>query len=532
MVIDLAQPSGDTDSIARRLRSRVCIIGGGIAGLFLAKQLAAMAVEVTLLEAGGTGRSVGDAPEDESDPFGAELVGRAHAGTGRGRVCGLGGCSHTWGGQLLAMPEDAVWPIPAAELAAAAERVLSQLHIRAAARAAVPLPFALQEDAGLHARFSSFLPFSERNFVRTLGKRLSAAAHVTIGLHAPVVELVPAFEGNRIVGVRVRRPDGVTLLVEAEQFVLAAGTVETCRLLLASRGGAPEGVGNGYGQVGLHFPDHLTVAAAEFRGAARKRVLAEMRPFVQHLWLARYSMQSLKLEASPALRKELEIRPAMAHLTVAEPETVGMGALRHMLRARQRGTAGATTQVSVRVLPSVAVHGLRLLWQAYAQRRRYVSPQAGVFLQVNVAQDAPSTSRVLLRDEVDRWGVPKAAVDWRISATELRSLRRFATHVRQRMEGSGMVDGVRWLPALFTEGEASDRELLAGVDDARHAMGGACMGVDPRGSVVDPELHVHGLANLSVASAAVFPDGSAQLPTLTLMALCVRLADRLRAELR
>jgi len=65
------------------------------------------------------------------------------------------------------------------------------------------------------------------------------------------------------------------------------------------------------------------------------------------------------------------------------------------------------------------------------------------------------------------------------------------------------------------------------IDDARHAMGGACMGRDPRTSVVDPELRVHGIQNLFIASAAVFPDGSPQLPTLPLMALSLRLAEHL-----
>ncbi len=69
---------------------------------------------------------------------------------------------------------------------------------------------------------------------------------------------------------------------------------------------------------------------------------------------------------------------------------------------------------------------------------------------------------------------------------------------------------------------------MVGLEDARHAMGGACMGDDPRTSVVDREMRVHGVGNLSVASAAVFPDGSAQLPTLTMMALALRLAERLR----
>ncbi len=69
--------------------------------------------------------------------------------------------------------------------------------------------------------------------------------------------------------------------------------------------------------------------------------------------------------------------------------------------------------------------------------------------------------------------------------------------------------------------------LLRDLTDARHLMGGARMGTDPRTSVVDPDLRVHGVTNLHVVSLATFPDGSAQLPTLTLMALALRLADRL-----
>jgi choline dehydrogenase-like flavoprotein len=53
------------------------------------------------------------------------------------------------------------------------------------------------------------------------------------------------------------------------------------------------------------------------------------------------------------------------------------------------------------------------------------------------------------------------------------------------------------------------------------------MGNDPANSVVDAQLRVHGVENLWVASAAVFPTGSPQLPTLPLMALTLRLAEQL-----
>ena len=58
------------------------------------------------------------------------------------------------------------------------------------------------------------------------------------------------------------------------------------------------------------------------------------------------------------------------------------------------------------------------------------------------------------------------------------------------------------------------------------------MGDDPQQSVVDRDLRVHGLANLHVASCAVYPSGGSSNPTFTLMALSLRLADHLLQRTR
>jgi choline dehydrogenase-like flavoprotein len=62
-------------------------------------------------------------------------------------------------------------------------------------------------------------------------------------------------------------------------------------------------------------------------------------------------------------------------------------------------------------------------------------------------------------------------------------------------------------------------------------MGTTRMHQDPRRGVVDPNGRVHGLANLSVAGASVFPTGGAVNPTLTLVALSLRLSDHLKRML-
>ena len=88
-----------------------------------------------------------------------------------------------------------------------------------------------------------------------------------------VVELLLAASRSRVIAALVRTRGGDVVRFEADHFLLAAGTVETVRLLLASRSVAPDGVGNGSGQVGHNFHDHLSLPAATITGTARTRML-------------------------------------------------------------------------------------------------------------------------------------------------------------------------------------------------------------------------------------------------------------------
>ncbi len=166
-------------------------------------------------------------------------------------------------------------------------------------------------------------------------------------------------------------------------------------------------------------------------------------------------------------------------------------------------------------LPQALADAARLTLSARTQHRRYVSPQATVQLRFNAAQRTPSASRITLSPDL------QPILDWRIDPAELATLRFFAQHLRTHLN----LDGLDWNPSLFTPDSSAP---IPDLDDARHVMGGATMGIDPRSSVVDRDLRVHGLRNLFIASAAVFPDGSPQLPTLPLMALTLRLAQQLQ----
>ncbi len=69
---------------------------------------------------------------------------------------------------------------------------------------------------------------------------------------------------------------------------------------------------------------------------------------------------------------------------------------------------------------------------------------------------------------------------------------------------------------------------LAPDPDAHHHAGTTRMHPDPELGVVDADLRVHGMDNLFVTGASVFPTAGVANPTLTIVALTLRLAGHLR----
>jgi len=69
------------------------------------------------------------------------------------------------------------------------------------------------------------------------------------------------------------------------------------------------------------------------------------------------------------------------------------------------------------------------------------------------------------------------------------------------------------------------------ITDQYHHMGTTRMHDSPRQGVVDRNCQVHGMSNLFIGSSAVFPTSARSNPTLTILALCLRMADRLKAVL-
>ncbi len=160
------------------------------------------------------------------------------------------------------------------------------------------------------------------------------------------------------------------------------------------------------------------------------------------------------------------------------------------------------------------------LYRAYVAARdllpRPAAPSS--FVVVYFCEQPPDPeSRVRLSRDVDALGANRAQLHWRIGAEVVESILRLQERLARRLETSGV-----------GRLEVSSGDVAFA--DASHHMGTTRMSLEPKNGVVDPNGKVHGIANLYVAGSSVFPCAGYANPTLTIVALALRLADLLTNE--
>jgi choline dehydrogenase-like flavoprotein len=505
----------------RSFHATVCIIGGGIAGLILAMRLARSGVDVHLLEGGGL-----EFEQRSQDLYRAEMTAGNHRGSNDGRFRTYGGSSTQWGGQILPFTPDIFdppagspslrWPVGEQELTPYYDEIQSILGVD-------PLPFtadllpALGHSAptashDVRLRFAKWTPFKKRNLAQTVGAEALAHSSVTVFTHANAATLsVDADDPRRIQSIRVLNHESQEFTFTAAHFVLCAGTVECSRLLLCS-----PSIPNPHDQIGRYFHDHVAYhAAMRIDSPARERIIDLFGPFYVD-----GTIHSCKFEATPELRARDAFFAVMAHVVVLEPDDSGTAAIRNLLRSLQSGRIKEA--IGTNLLPMLRGGGdvLRLVLYARFKRRRAVSKRAELRINIDVEQSPNPDNRIRLSSEkIDVLGLPITVIDWSIGIPEQDTAARYAYVIQDYLRALGLTS-IEWNECVLNH---TTPPLL----DTNHAMGGLRMGHDPASSVVDTNLTFHGIDNLHVASCAVFPSGSSSNPTFTMMALTLRLADRL-----
>jgi choline dehydrogenase-like flavoprotein len=127
----------------------------------------------------------------------------------------------------------------------------------------------------------------------------------------------------------------------------------------------------------------------------------------------------------------------------------------------------------------------------------------------------------------------RAKLIWRMNALDLHTIEEAlkVTALELGASASGRVKGLNGSytePTRFFDRNAPfDGDRDAQLVLWHHHMGTTRMHSSEKRGVVDANCQVHGMANLFIAGSSVFPTSGSANPTLTIIALALRLADHL-----
>ncbi|HEY3303815.1 MAG TPA: GMC family oxidoreductase [Candidatus Binatia bacterium] len=492
------------------LEADLCIIGAGPAGIALAREFLGTKTGVLILESGGRW------PERRIQKLNdGDVVGDRYVGLRRSRRRAVGGTTHLWntpvagakGAKYVPLdPWDFIehadlphggWPFDYSQL--------EPFYRRAQAFCGLG-PFTYEGEDWFDGKLRGFplganlstkvYQFGAGDiFTRSYPGEICASGNISLCHHATVCGLETDAAGRKVVTARLARLSDGQFQARARVFVLAAGAIENARLLL-SNGGGSSAPGNRYGWVGRCFMEHLRDYALTFIPRSPE-MFAQAGFYDVHSAPDGSIIGGRIAIAESAVRNNRLPNASVTLFPRLKTWPISVGLVRRMWR---RG----------RLQPTMGYRWSRVV---------DLSRRCDAFqLLVNFERKPDPENRVALGRRRDFFGIQRAELHWRWRAEEQAALEKLRTFLAAELESAGL-------------GRVEVRPGQRPDPNAHHHSGTTRMHEDPRFGVLDGDGRVHETDNLYIAGASVFPSAGYANPTLTIVALALRLADHLKQRI-
>ncbi|HLK29883.1 MAG TPA: GMC family oxidoreductase [Puia sp.] len=491
----------------------VCIIGAGAAGISIALEWIGTDKKVILLEGGGF-----DYDDRVQELYAGKTTGQKYYPLKSARLHYFGGTTGHWAGFCSTFDDidfekrdwvpHSGWPIKRADL--------DQYYIKAHQKVDIgPYEYDWKYWQKQDPKLASLIDddsvvwnkvwqFSTARFGTKYRDAIVKAKNIHLYTYANVTDITANENVSAIKQVTAKNYTGKQHTIKAKHFVLACCSIQNARLLLASNKQAPKGLGNDNDNVGRYFMEHLEIKSAE-------------------LWLTK--PDPLKLYALDFGKTRARCELAITKAQQEKHKILnGTASLLPLLLAKN---AKSAIEVWNTPDPKKNLENLfsgydEILKEAQEDKEGKFSKSYELFTRIEQAPNPDS--RVSLDTEKDSLGMPRAMLHWALTPLDKHSIRKIYEIIGQQV-GKTNVARVKLMEYLQDEKDDSWPQFTGG---GWHHMGTTRMSEDPKNGVVDANCKVHGISNLHVAGASCYVTAAAPNPTLTLIALSIRLSDKLK----
>jgi choline dehydrogenase-like flavoprotein len=539
MMIDARSlPSEET------IEADVCIVGAGPAGITIAREFLNQDVRVCLVESGGL-----EPDPDTQSLCEGNAIGDPYPDLRAARRRQFGGTAHAWEAPIgyqqwgwRCLPLDEIdfeqrdwlphsgWPFTRSDLDPfyqQAHRVcqIGPFTYRVEdweGSAGHPLHFQGDRAITTMSQYASRTPFTHE-----YREEIGRADNITTLLHATVVDIETDEMARMVTRLRVTCLQGKSFWISAKLFILAMGGIENARLLLLSNKRQQAGLGNHHDLVGRFFMDRPIVSCGMLIPNSRQLldrtglydivtvkgvpVMARVRLTDEVMRREHLLNNGAQLFPRPQPRQKEATKSLRSLLTSMRRAELSKDLIQH-LSTIVRGVDYVTAAAfwgAIRRLP-----GLHRGDWSYLPYEKQRFSMFEVIYQIEQAPDP--NNRVVLSAERDLLGLNKIDLHWKLNEIDRRTIQRVKEIWAEEFDKAG-------LGHLHLETELKFDKLAM-----HHHLGTTRMHLDPQQGVVDANCKVHDMTNLFIAGSSIFPTAGYANPTLTIIALALRLANHLK----
>lgn len=322
--------------------------------------------------------------------------------------------------------------------------------------------------------------------------------------------------GNSVTNVEVVSKSGVSKKFASKIYTLAAGGIETTKILLNSKKYRRVEIGNSSSTLGKFFCDHPIAPVASLIDSS-----GFMDDYKYNIW--KYFERTDPNVRIPffKLTDELQITHKLLNGAVQfyEQELELDPELEAAWKIRNSILNGNFTNISIEEIMSVT-SSLQKVIRAYRQRRKR---EGRIALRFQIEQEPRSTNQIALIDETDSSGLNKVNLHWDFGDSERRTIEYLVAATTKALHPFGVT-------LMIDKQLINSNDLPFDLRGGQHHCGTTRMSKSASSGVVDRNLKVWDMKNLYICSSSVFPTNGWVNPTLTIIALAQRLGKIISDE--
>ena len=524
-----------SENLEPLIETEICIIGAGAAGISLALELDKLGHKAILLESGGF-----DYDADNQAMNKGTSIGQKYFPIEACRLRFFGGTTMHWTGQCAPLDdidfeerewvENSGWPINKKDL----DPYYKEAHKLLDLQEYEYNPEYWEDKIGHKfiqfdediAKTKVFQKSAPTRFGTKYKEQIVKSKNITLLKDANLTQINLSEYGKSVEEITIRTIEGKTHKLKAKVFIMACGALQNVRHLLNSNNVINKGIGNENDLVGRYFMDQPHIDSAAM-------------VLLSQVQMSFYYDHSLNTKAfgmfttADTIQRRQKLQNYSARI-VSKSEA---GAPAYS-NDNSKGFLEQWEKLDKRVEQMNKLRSIlgdwhvdkiiaKLVVKKKEARFQEVGKLETVQYEFNTrAEQAPNRdSRVDLADTKDVLGIPHVRLNWQLSESDKISIFKSNVLLGTALgeAGIGRLKVDDWL----LKDKIEWPKLLAG---GWHHLGVTRMHNDPLKGVVDKNCKVHSVNNLFIGGSAVFSTSGVANPTLTIVALSLRLANHLDSE--